>query len=70
MSILENYLHLLIKKKYLTREEAKKAMAHIVQDADPYQASAFLSLLKFRGEYEIALFALKLNQIIIEQNMK
>jgi anthranilate phosphoribosyltransferase len=50
MSTLENYLHLLQKKPHLTREEAKNAMAHIMQGADPYQTAAFLSVLKFRGE--------------------
>ncbi|WP_068469819.1 anthranilate phosphoribosyltransferase [Candidatus Protochlamydia phocaeensis] len=47
---LESYLHLLFSKKELTRQQAEAVMDLIVEEANPYQAAALLSILKYRGE--------------------
>lgn len=48
--MLKSYLQRLMSKTSLTREEAESAMEMMVEDADPHQTAAFLSILKYRGE--------------------
>lgn len=47
---LRSYLHLLMERPYLTKDEAEAAMALILNEADPHQVAAFLAILKYRGE--------------------
>jgi anthranilate phosphoribosyltransferase len=47
---LEPYLHMLMTKNPLPKEKAEEAMALMVEEADPLPVSAFLALLKYRGE--------------------
>ncbi len=48
--MLKPYLQLLLAKSALTRSEAESAMTIILEEAEPHQTAAFLSLLKYRGE--------------------
>lgn len=48
--MLKSYLHLLLNKSPLTKEEAKASMRLILEEANPYQTAAFLSILNYRGE--------------------
>jgi len=48
--MLKPYLQLLMDKSLLTKDEAEDAMSAILDDAEPHQTAAFLSILRYRGE--------------------
>lgn len=48
--MLKSHLQLIMRKHYLTKDEAESAMNIILNEADPHQIAAFLAILKYRGE--------------------
>ena len=44
------YLNKVMLNSALSKDEAEKAMEIMIDDADPHQSAAFLSILRFRGE--------------------
>ncbi len=48
--MLKQHIQILLNKSFLTKDEAESAMSIILDDANPHQIAAFLTILKYRGE--------------------